>query len=115
MSKEFKENNKKILGSKVKVKSTNDNRKTVRVPKKIYNELTSHTVHSTKAQLISEVLTSFTNEYEQNKELLKDFGELDTIPIKISNDDFKILKIIKFETDDTYTNIIASAISYYLD
>ncbi|HID0768176.1 TPA: hypothetical protein ACXDAZ_002706 [Clostridium botulinum] len=114
MSKEFTKNDKNILESKVKVKNTNDNRKTVRIPKKLYNELTSHNVYSTKSQLISEVLISFKNEYEQNKKILKDFEELETIPIKISIDDFKILKVLKFQTDLSYTNIMASAISYYL-
>lgn len=115
MSKEFTKYDKNILESKVKVKNTNDNRKSVRVPKKLYEQLTSNTVGIIKSHLISEILTIFKNAYEENIVVLKDFKELETIPIKISNDDFKILKIIKFETDATHTNIIASAISYYLN
>ncbi|KRU40056.1 hypothetical protein [Clostridium sporogenes] len=99
----------------VKVKETNDKRKTVRTPKKMYEQLTDYNVGMIKCHLISKILTIFQCAYEKNVEVLKDFGELETIPIKISNDDFKILKILKFETDATYTNIMASAISYYLD
>ncbi|HDI3019226.1 hypothetical protein HYH68_16440 [Clostridium botulinum] len=131
MNKELKGNDEKIFtcksnkehminsinkkASEVKVKETSDNRKTVRIPKKLYEQLTSNNVGIIKYHLISKVLAIFKCAYEENVEVLKNFGELETIPIKISTDDFKILKVLKFETDATYTNIMASAISYYLD
>ena len=41
-------------------------------------------------------------------------GQLETRPIKISEETFRILKVIRFETDYTNTDIIASALKWYL-
>ncbi|EPY6472525.1 hypothetical protein ACWO4B_003222 [Clostridium sporogenes] len=112
---EFTIINKDMLESQVKIKVTNDNRKAVRAPKILYERLTANNKGAIKYHLISKVLRIFKVAYkERGIEVFKNFSELETIPIKVSNDDFKILKILKFQTDETYINIIASAISYYL-
>lgn len=105
-----------ILKSKVQVKSTKDKRKSVRVPIELYNKVFSKLPHGKSYSLMTEILTLFFKEFKkQGPAIIGDFKNLDARPIKISEEAFKILKFFKFETDLSNLNIIASALSWYLE
>lgn len=107
---------KQMLRGKVGIKKAGDNRKAVRVPVELYNELVGQLDHGEAYVIITDILNSFLKEFESNgNKLVKDFGVLKTRPVKISEEAFSILKVIKFETDQSNTEIIASAIVWYLD
>lgn len=106
---------KSVLENTVKVKVTGDNRKAVRMPIEIYERLMSDEGWGAKKQLLSVVLLEFQKAYnDKGTAVMTESGLVETKPLKVSNEDFKVLKMIKFETDMSYTDIMYSAISYYL-
>lgn len=107
---------KQMLRGKVGVKKAGDNRKAVRVPVELYNELVKSLSHGEAYTIMTDILNSFFKEFEvRGNEIVKKFEKIKTRPIKISEEAFSILKVIKFETDQSNTEIIASAIVWYLD
>lgn len=105
-----------MLKGKVQVKSTKDKRKSVRVPIKLYDMVFSKLSHGKSYPLMTEILTLFSKEFEKKgTAIIGDFENLETRPIKISEEAFKILKVFKFETDESNLNIIASALAWYLE
>ncbi|EOF89082.1 TPA: hypothetical protein ACHA1K_001633 [Enterococcus faecium] len=103
-----------MLKGKAGVKSAGDKRKSVRVPIQLYNEVVARLSHGEKYPLMTEILTSFLKEFEQKGDsIIQNFNDLETRPIKISEEAFRILKVFKFETDQSNTDIIASALTWY--
>ena len=105
-----------MLKGKAGIKSTGDKRKSVRVPVELYDEVVKDLSYGAKYSLMTEILALFLKEFETHgNSIVTDFGKLKTRPVKISEEAFKVLKVIKFETDQSNTNIIASALIWYLD
>lgn len=99
-----------------------DGRKTARFPIKLFNELVKKNPDQKKGDLIQNVISEFNDFYMKKRSLTEkskliykhEFTSEETRPIKISIEEFNMLKLIKFETDYSYTDILASAIEYYL-
>ncbi|HCM90555.1 MULTISPECIES: hypothetical protein [Vagococcus] len=104
-----------MLESKVQVKETGDKRKAVRMPTELYDDLmSSRNDWGAKGSLLTGVLDGFYTAFQREGEkLLTTNSHGETRPVKVSTADFKLLKLIKFETDMSYTDIIASAILYH--
>lgn len=105
-----------MLKRKAGVRSAVDKRKSVRIPVELYKEATKGLGHGERSELLATVLNDFMEEYEKKgvQVLQSSEGQLETRPIKISEETFRILKVIRFETDYTNTDIIASALKWYL-
>lgn len=104
-----------MLKNKAGIKTTGDKRKSVRVPKDLYDSLCKELEHGKAYSLMTKILTEFLKEFEkEGKSVISQFGKIDTRPVKISEEAFRVLKVIKFETDFSNTDIIASALEKYL-
>ena len=104
-----------MLKGKAGVRSTADKRKSVRVPVELYASAVDDLSHGERFSLMTEILTEFFKKFEKEGEkIILEFNDLETRPIKISEEAFRILKVFKFETDQSNTNIIASALTWYL-
>lgn len=103
-----------MLKGKAGIRSASDKRKSVRVPTELYDEVVAKLSHGEKYPLMTEILTSFLKAFEQQgSSLIRNFSDLETRPIKISEEAFRVLKVFKFETDQSNTDIIASALIWY--
>lgn len=103
-----------MLKGKAGVKSAGDKRKSVRVPTQLYDEVVAQLHHGEKYPLMTEILSAFLKEFEQKGDsIIRNFEDLETRPIKISEEAFRILKVFKFETDQSNRDIIASALTWY--
>lgn len=100
-----------------------DGRKATRFPIDLYDQLITKYPSQKKGELISTVINDFNELYKSKKTILEkselickhDFVSSETRPIKITMKDFNIIKLIKFETNYSYIDIIASAIEKYLN
>lgn len=108
-----------MLKGKAGIRSAGDKRKSVRIPIKLYDEATKKLGHGERSELLANILDKFMEKYEKNGvELLRKWSSeehLETRPIKISEETFRVLKVIRFETDYTNTDIIASALRWHLN
>lgn len=104
------------------VNQPEDGRKAVRFPIKLYNKLVKKYPDQKKGEVIQKLIIEFNDFYMQKRTIIEkskliykhDFTSEETRPIKISIEEFNMLKLIKFETNYSYTDILASAIEYYL-
>lgn len=105
------------------VKKPIDGRKGMRFPIELYDQVIKVNPNRKKIDIISNVISEFNELYASKKtiaeksELIHEHGlkAVETSPHKISFDDFEILKVVKFETNYSYTDIIASAMELYLE
>lgn len=105
-----------MLKGKAGIKSTGDKRKSVRMPVDLYSEAVSNLVHGEAYPLITEILIDFLKEFETKGEsVINSYKISETRPVKISEEAYKILKVIKFETDHSNTDIMASAFTWYIE
>lgn len=106
-----------MLRGKAGVKVTSDKRKSVRMPIELYGQVMKERSYGERSELFGEIIKEFSTAYQKKGDaILKEYGKtaLETRPVKISNDIFKMLKVLNFETDYSFVDIIASALDYYL-
>ena len=103
----------KISIDKVSVRSTKDKRKSLRVPADLYEDVMLNLKFGEKRKLFDKILQDLLEEFEKDKRILNKEFKGNTKPVKISEKSFKIIKVLKFKSDKSNTDIAAAALMLY--